>query len=294
MSPKRQVSVRSAGILHSPKTPDVSTCEVVRWTHGRKRGAAQDSLAVEEPLEIRVDTRSLAVVMRTPGHDEELAAGFLLSEGVLSTRASLGAIRRHPRNSLGNVLDVFLAEGHAIEWERFTRHVFVSSSCGLCGTSTLEAVRRQFPRIRDRNRVLADEIQRLPERVRAAQVGFSATGGSHAAALFDGEGRLRVLREDVGRHNAVDKVIGRLFLDGDLPLPGAVLWVSGRASFELVQKALAAGIPTLAAVGAPSSLAVELARRNGQTLVGFLRDDRFNVYAGSARIVRSLESRKGP
>jgi len=254
---------------------------------GRQQGVASDPVAIEEPLEIRVDTRSLAVVMRTPGHDDELAVGFLLSEGVLTSRAALHAIRRHPRNESGNVLDVFLTDGLAPDLDRFTRHVFVSSSCGLCGAATVDAVRRQFPRIRDRTRIPAEAISLLSERVRSAQIGFASTGGSHAAALFDGEGRLRVLREDVGRHNAVDKVIGRLFLDEALPVPGAVLWVSGRASFELVQKALAAGIPTLVAVGAPSSLAVELARKNGQTLVGFLREDRFNVYAGRGRIAGS-------
>ena len=269
----------------------VSACKVARWIGGQKQGVASDPLAVEEPLEIRVDTRSLAVVMRTPGHDDELAAGFLLSEGVLASRAALRSVRRHPRNASGNVLDVFLAEGQAPDLDRFTRHVFVSSSCGLCGTATVDAVRRQFPRIRDRSRISPEAIRQMSERVREAQVGFASTGGSHAAALFDREGRLRVLREDVGRHNAVDKVIGRLFLDDALPVAGAVLWVSGRASFELVQKALAAGIPTLVAVGAPSSLAVELARKNGQTLVGFLRGDRFNVYAGPGRIAKSTKPR---
>jgi FdhD protein len=241
-------------------------------------------VAVEEPLEIRIETRSIAVVMRTPGQDEELAAGFVLSEGILRQRSALKAIQRHPRNKLGNVVDVFLADGLKLDLERFTRHVFASSSCGICGVATIEAVRRQFPKIVDRTPVRAATIQGLGAKLADAQEGFTATGGVHAAALFTSEGRLLVLREDIGRHNAVDKVIGRLFLDGVLPVPGGVLWVSGRASFEILQKALAARIPVIASVGAPSSLAIELAQANGQTLVGFLRDGRFNVYAGPRRL----------
>jgi len=264
--------------------PGVTSCVVRRWGKGERRGPQSDSVAVEEPLEIRIETRSIAVVMRTPGHDEELAAGFVLSEGILRERSALRGVKRHPRNKLGNVVDVFLADGLKLDLERFTRHVFASSSCGLCGVATIDAVRRQFPKIVDRTRVPAAMLHGLGARLGGVQEGFSATGGLHAAALFASDGRLLVLREDIGRHNAVDKVIGRMFLDGLLPVAGGVLWVSGRASFEILQKALAAQIPVIAAVGAPSSLAIELAQANGQTLVGFLRDGRFNVYAGPRRL----------
>lgn len=267
-----------------PHPPGVTSCGVRRWVHGVPKGPQVDSVAVEEPLEIRIETRSIAVVMRTPGHDEELAAGFVLSEGILRERSALKAVKRHPRNKLGNVVDVFLADGLKLDLERFTRHVFASSSCGVCGVATIDAVRRQFPRMQDRTPVQGAVLQGLGASLGNAQEGFTATGGLHAAALFTPEGRLLVLREDIGRHNAVDKVIGRLFLDGVLPVPGGVLWVSGRASFEILQKALAAQVPVIASVGAPSSLAIELARANGQTLVGFLRDGRFNVYAGPRRL----------
>ncbi|MGE3312890.1 MAG: formate dehydrogenase accessory sulfurtransferase FdhD, partial [Limisphaerales bacterium] len=233
---------------------------------------------------IRVETRSIAVVMRTPGHDEELAAGFLLSEGILRDRAALRSVRPHPRNAHGNVVDAHLADGVKVDLSRFTRHVFASSSCGLCGVATLEAVRRQFRKVVDRTPVSIATMRELAGRLGSLQEGFAATGGLHAAALVAPDGRVLAMREDVGRHNAVDKVVGRLFLDGLLPVAGGVLWVSGRASFEIVQKALAAGIPVIAAVGAPSSLAIDFARANGQTLVGFLRDGRFNVYSGPRRL----------
>lgn len=273
-------SPRAARLLET-----VATCRVRRWKDGRSQ-AAEDAVAVEEPLEIRVETRSIAVVMRTPGHDEELAVGFLVSEGILRDVSELRAIRPHPRNRAGNILDVFLADGSAVDVARLTRHVFASSSCGLCGVATIGAVRRQFPKITDRHRISAASLLAMPERLRPFQSAFASTGGLHAAAVLDRNGALLALREDVGRHNAVDKVVGRLVLDRRLPEPGSVLWVSGRASFELVQKALAARIPILAAVGAPSSLAVEFAKASGQTLIGFLRDGRFNVYAGPGRIVR--------
>jgi len=250
-----------------------------RWERGRLR-ALRDQLAVEEPLEIRVDTRSVAVVMRTPGHDEELAAGFLLTEGLIRRRDELREVRQHPRNRAGNVVDAFLAPEVTVDFARLTRHVFAASSCGLCGKTSIAAVRQQFPIARSRFTVSPELLLSLPERMRAAQTTFAATGGLHAAALFTNEGDLLCLREDIGRHNAVDKVLGRAFLDAATPLDRHVLLVSGRASFEIVQKSLAAGVGFLAAVSAPSSLAVEFARANGQTLVGFLREGRFNVYAG--------------
>jgi FdhD protein len=255
-----------------------------RWT-GRGMGSAVlDSVAKEEPLEIRVETRAVSVTMRTPGHDEELTAGFLVSEGLLSRREDLREIRAYPRNDDGNVMDVFLADGVACDFASLTRHVFASSSCGLCGTASIAAIRKKFPLVKDRFRIPAGLLASLPERLREGQTVFAQTGGLHAAGLFDSDGRLLVLREDVGRHNAVDKVIGRAFLDSRLPLCRSVLLVSGRVSFEIVQKALAAGIPFIAAVSAPTSLAVEFARKSGQTLVGFLRDGRFNAYSGLARI----------
>ena len=257
---------------------------LTRWTSGQPARRVTDELAAEEPLEIRVDTRSIAVVMRTPGHDEELAAGFLVTEGLLRHRADLHELRRDPRNRDGNVLDVFLAPGVTVDFARLTRHVFAASSCGLCGKTSIAAVRGRFPRARGRFVVTAERLLQLPAAMRAAQTTFATTGGLHAAALFTPAGELLCVREDVGRHNAVDKVIGRAFLDGRLPLDRQVLLVSGRSSFEIQQKALAAGLGFVAAVSAPSSLAVEFARRSGQTLVGFLRDDRFNVYAGKSRL----------
>lgn len=257
---------------------------IVRWAvDGRTRGAA-DTLAAEEPLELRVDTRSLAVVMRSPGHDEELAAGFLLTEGLIHRRADVRAIEANRRNRQGNIVDVFLAPDVPLDFARLTRHVFASSSCGLCGAASIAAVRRQFPAVRADFHVASETLLALPERMRAAQTAFAATGGLHAAALFTAAGELRCLREDIGRHNALDKVLGRALLDDALPLDRHVLLVSGRVSFEIVQKALAGGVAFVAAVGAPSSLAVDFARKNGQTLAGFLRDGRFNLYAGPERL----------
>lgn len=265
--------------------PDVRTLRVRRWRAGEGWRASSDHVVIEEPLEIRVDTHPVAVMMRTPGHDEELVAGFLLTEGVVRRRADLAGVRPHPRNRSGNVVNAFLAPGVAFDLKRLTRHVFGASSCGLCGKASVEAVRQQFPPVRDRSRVTFEVLAGLPELMRAGQSAFDTTGGLHAAALFGTDGRLRCLREDVGRHNAVDKVVGRALLDGELPLRDAVLVVSGRASFEILQKALGAGIAIIAAVGAPSSLAVEFARRARQTLVGFLRADRLNVYSGVSRVV---------
>lgn len=256
---------------------------IMRWADGRARGAA-DTLAAEEPLELRVDTRSLAVVMRTPGHDDELAAGFLLTEGLIRRRANLRALGANRRNRRGNIVDVFLAPDMPLDFARLTRHVFASSSCGLCGAASIAAVRRQFPAVRADFRVAPETLLALPARMRAAQTAFAATGGLHAAALFTAAGELLCLREDIGRHNALDKVLGRALLDDALPLDRHVLLVSGRVSFEIVQKALAGGIAFLAAVGSPSSLAVDFARKNGQTLAGFLRDGRFNLYAGPGRV----------
>ncbi|MEI6342691.1 MAG: formate dehydrogenase accessory sulfurtransferase FdhD [Verrucomicrobiota bacterium] len=254
--------------------------------YDRTRGwlGIQDDLAAEEPLEIRVDTRPVSVTMRTPGHDEELAAGFLLTEGILRRGDEIARFHAHPRNASGAVLDVQLHPDVRVDLGRLTRHVFAASSCGLCGKAAIEAVRAMHPPVEDAFEVDVEWLLGIPARMREAQATFETTGGLHAAALFDANGGLVVLREDVGRHNAVDKVVGHRALQGGGPARRMALLVSGRLSFEILQKALAAGIALVAAVSAPSSLAVEFARDSGQTLVGFLRDGRFNVYAGPGRI----------
>jgi len=268
----------------NPKSPMTRRTRVLRWQAGTAPARRGDELAAEEPLEIRVDTRPVVVTMRTPGHDAELAAGFLLTEGLIRRRPDLLRVTPHARNRAGNVLEVFLAPGVSVDFARLTRHVYASSSCGLCGKASIEAVHQQFPKTHSRVKFRASTLLRLPEELRRRQDAFDRTGGLHAAAVFDAAGQLVVLREDVGRHNAVDKVIGHGFLDELLPFDRHALVVSGRASFEILQKALAARIPVVAAVSAPSSLAVEFARRSGQTLVGFVRGDRMNVYTHAERV----------
>lgn len=255
-----------------------------------------DVLAVEEPLEIRVAGTPLAVTMRTPGHDVELAAGFLVSEGVLSRGAQFrSAIHCGGPGTGGsatdgntyNVLDLTLAPGVVLPDSALQRNFYTTSSCGVCGKASIEAVETvsSFDVAADPIAVDAELLVTLPDALRAKQDVFDKTGGLHAAGLFDAAtGELLVLREDVGRHNAVDKVVGWALLNDRLPLTGTVLQVSGRASFELVQKAVMAGIPVLAAVSAPSLLAVELAADAGLTLVGFLRDPRMNVYSRADRV----------
>ena len=259
---------------------------IQRWA-GNACSQSTDSVADEEPLEIQVDTRPISVTMRTPGHDEELAVGFLISEGLLRKREDLGSVQPYPRNAHGNAIGIFTAPTIQVDYAMLTRHVFGSSSCGLCGVATIEAIQKQFALISEGSSILSTVLQELPTRMRAGQKTFDETGGLHAAALFDSSGCLEVLREDVGRHNAVDKVLGWAFLRGQLPLNRHTLLVSGRASFEIIQKGLAAGIPIVAAVGAPSSLAVRLAEAHGQTLIGFLREGRFNVYSGFHRVIHS-------
>jgi len=250
-----------------------------------------DTLAAEEPLEIRVAGRPLTVTMRTPGDDFDLARGFLVSEGVVSADSDIAAIRYCAGATADgvntyNVLDVLLDDGVAAPDPSLERNFYTTSSCGLCGKASLEAVRTisKWSVDRDPLRLTAETIATLPEKLRAAQRVFDRTGGLHAAALFDADGDLLCVREDVGRHNAVDKVIGWAFGAGRLPLTGTTLMVSGRASFELVQKAVMAGVPALAAVSAPSSLAVDLAREMGLTLIGFLRGSSMNIYSGAERI----------
>ena len=253
--------------------------------------ARPDSLAAEEPLEIRVSGRPLSVTMRTPGNDFDLARGFLVSEGVVNSDSDVAAIRYCAGATADgantyNVLDVALADGVPLPDVSVERIFYTTSSCGLCGKASLEAVRTisRWQVDRDPLRLNVQTIATLPEKLREAQRVFDRTGGLHAAALFDAEGDLWCVREDVGRHNAVDKVIGWALGEGRLPLAGTTLMVSGRASFELVQKAVMAGIPALAAVSAPSSLAVDLAREMGLTLIGFLRGSTMNVYSAAERI----------
>jgi len=243
-----------------------------------------DDLAVEEPLEIQIETRPVVVTMRTPGHDDELAAGFLLTEGIIRRPGDIVRIQPHPRARTRNVLQVFLAPDVEIDFAQLTRHVYASSSCGLCGKTSIDSVRRLFPKATGRLKVTAEALLRAADALRLTQTTFAKTGGLHAAAICDATGELIVVREDVGRHNAVDKVLGYGALQGLLPFDRHFLLVSGRASFEIMQKALAARLSIVAAVSAPSSLATEFAARAGQSLVGFLRDDRLNIYTHSERI----------
>jgi FdhD protein len=251
------------------------TISLTRCQSGR-REEVRDEVAVEEPLEIRLDGHAVAVVMRTPGHDDELAAGFLVTEGIVSTVADLRKIEARPEE---NRVLVFLNDGVEVDLGKLTRHFFTGSSCGLCGKATLEAIFGHFPPLGSPALSLPPEVLlAAPEKLRAAQGAFDATGGLHAAGIFSADGTLLVAREDVGRHNAVDKVIGHCLLGG-LDLAGAFLVVSGRVSFEIMQKALAARVPVVAGISAPSSLAVEFAKESGQGLVGFLRPPGFNRYS---------------
>jgi FdhD protein len=257
------------------KAPPYSAApvDVLRLPDDRR---ARDLVAVEEPLEIRVNGAPVAVTMRTPGHDEELALGFLISEGITPTHAS------PPGDLAANTIEV---EAETFDPARLERHFYTSSSCGVCGKGALEAVAIEAPPVESGLQVPARIIDELPQRLRDRQRAFAETGGLHATGLFAADGDLLCLREDVGRHNAMDKVIGWGFLNRRLPLERALLCVSGRLSFELVQKAAIAGCPIMVAVGAPSSLAVELGRHRGLTLCGFARGGRLNVYTEPWRVL---------
>ena len=285
--------------------PRASTLQVVEWREGETL-RQQDEVVVEEPLEIRVKGVPVSVTMRTPGDDGELAVGFLLTEGIIASRADVRGIEngidndngiekeRDSENGAGggpnahnahNVVDVALRVGLDVDLERLRRNVFAASSCGVCGKASIDAIRVRglMPPARD-VRLSPDVLRGMTETLRAGQTVFGRTGGLHAAGIFDLDGRMLAIREDVGRHNAVDKIIGHAILTGEIPLARSVLVVSGRGGFEIVQKALAASIPIVAAVSAPSSLAVQLAREMGQTLVGFLRGGRFVIYSGEERL----------
>lgn len=287
----------AAGLVHSrsaslhlnrrnmvPKRASVDLTRVSEWNDGSMRDT-QDVLVAEEPLEIRVNGEALTVTMRTPGEDDELAAGFLFTEGVIGETGRISSIRAVSGER--NVIDVQLqggAKGH------FRRNFRANSGCGICGKASIEEIRvRGIRRPNTGFEVDPDVLCNLPEKLRSGQAVFGRTGGLHAAALFSSEGERIVLREDIGRHNAVDKVVGWALLGRKLPLSGHVLMVSGRGGFEIVQKALAAGLPVVASVSAPSGLAVRLAREFGLTLIGFLRGRRFVIYSGESRVAQARE-----
>jgi len=270
--------------MSSPRIARHDTRKIVQ---GVTHAEAPDELAVEEPLEIRIDDESIAVTMRTPGDDFELAAGFLRTEGIFTEPSQIGAMRfcgEETNPAYRNIINVTPSPDMRLDLGRLKRNFYATSSCGVCGKAAIENIRTEAKPIIGKFRVKLDVFYRLGTAMRSAQTVFERTGGLHAAGLFDLHGALIELREDIGRHNATDKVIGRMFLDGKLPLDKHLLMVSGRASFEIMQKALMAGIPIVCAVSAPSSLAVEFARESGMTLVGFLRADQFNVYSGAERI----------
>jgi FdhD protein len=255
-----------------------------------------DLLAVEEPLEIRIgyglptdrQQKNVSVTMRTPGHDFELAAGFLFTEGIIQQFDQIESVKYcddgGKQEQKENIVRVELKPEVKIDFGKLQRHFYTTSSCGVCGKTSIDAVRVNCSPAQDSFQIKSSVVHALPEKLRKAQQVFEYTGGLHASALFDSEGNLILLREDVGRHNALDKIIGGMLFKAEIPLSKYALLVSGRSSFELVQKAAVAGIPVLAAVGAPSSLAVQLAKDVGMTLLGFVRDNRFNIYTYAERI----------
>ena len=264
------------------KQSGVDSQKIIRRKQDGELEYLPDDLTIEEPLEIRIGRKTLATTMRTPGHDEELAAGFLVSEAIVRARDEIAQISADRDNRV--IID--LKGGVKLKLNSTRRFGTISSSCGLCGKTSVDSIRQNFPAITAKEiRIDIETLLSLPEKLRNAQSDFARTGGIHAAGIFDVNGELKIAREDIGRHNAVDKAIGRAFLDGSLPLDRHLLLVSGRASFEIVQKALAAGIPIVAAVSAPSTLAVSFARESNQTLIGFLRPPSFNIYSHIQRVI---------
>lgn len=273
------------------RTPQsVALTQVLEWHDGAVR-RKEDYLAAEEPLEIRIGEHPLSVTMRTPGHDLELAAGFLFTEGIVERRVQILDLAENAGDSpanRANIVRARLAPEAMPDFAKMQRHFFAASSCGICGKASIDAVRsRAVVPLIDEFRIGAEVLVRMPDALRESQAVFGRTGGLHAAALFNASGELLVVREDIGRHNAVDKVIGWALLDERVPLSTTVLMVSGRGGFEIVQKAVIAGLPVVACVSAPSSLAVQLAREMRQTLIGFLRGRRLVIYAGEDRIAQS-------
>lgn len=256
--------------------------------YSARSGAVEksDEIAAEEPLEIRIEGRSVAVVMRTPGHDRELAAGFIFTESIVCGATDIFEITQCGSSADDAVINVTLRDPNSFDAAKLTRNVFSSSSCGVCSKATIAAVRQSFPMISDAGSIRAETLLTLPGKLREKQEAFERTGGLHACALFNFAGEMQALREDVGRHNALDKLIGRALLDDQLPLRERLLFLSGRVSFEMMQKALAAGIPIVAAISAPTTLAVEFARESNQTLIGFVRGETMNIYAGAERVIR--------
>ncbi len=254
--------------------PSSRTSTIQRWSEGLTE-TVNDQLAIEEPLQVVVDGRPLAVLMRTPGDDHSLVTGFLLTEGIIVRREQ---VRRIDLEARDNHALVFLSDDHECDWERLTRHLFSASSCGLCGKATIEAILQSHPAIEEKPDFDPEIIQQAPGLLRTAQANFETTGGLHASGIFSQSGDLLLLHEDVGRHNALDKVIGEGLIRG-LDFSHCFLLVSGRISFELMQKALAARLPLVAGISAPSSLAVEFARTSHQSLIGFLRPPSMNYYA---------------
>ncbi|MGA7733027.1 MAG: formate dehydrogenase accessory sulfurtransferase FdhD, partial [Chloroflexia bacterium] len=275
---------------HAPATiSQARSVQLKRYVGARSTHEA-DLLPVEEPLQIRMAGENVVVTMRTPGHDEELAAGFLFTEGIISHYGHIESIRHCPDDTSQdapspNVINVTPSERALVDPRRWRRNLYASSSCGICGKESAAQVVREFAAVPEGAAISLQLLYTLPDKLRESQAGFEQTGGLHAAALFDVEGNLLILREDVGRHNAVDKIVGHALMRGLLPLHNHVMVVTSRASFEIVQKALAAGVTILATVSAPTSLAVELAREGGITLVAFLRQGRCNIYAGEERIL---------
>lgn len=270
-----------------PHPEGIGAGSIVRRKQDGSFECVTDEVAIEEPLEIRLDGSPLAITMRTPGNDEELAAGFLLSEGMIHRKTDLKKLEHSTLpKSFGNILHVTLSSKLKVTLGSLQRFGTISSSCGLCGKTSIEAIRQQFPSLDSTSpvRISVAQLLELPDRLRSAQENFDRTGGIHAAGIFDLQSDHAIHREDIGRHNAVDKAIGRALLDDLIPLQHHALIVSGRASLEIVQKALAAGIGVIASVSAPSSLAVNFARESGQTLVGFLRPPTFNVYSHVERL----------
>ena len=275
------------------KQRSIDLTQVSEWDEGKVR-RKEDYLAAEEPLEIRIGEHPLSVTMRTPGDDLDLAAGFLLTEGLVQRRDQILALDHDPGDPgnpgamRGNVVRVELVPEALPDFDKMRRHFFAASSCGICGKASIDSVRaRSMQPPNPDFRLDPEVLVKLPETLRASQAVFGRTGGLHAAALFDAKGELLVLREDIGRHNAVDKVIGWAIRNDRMPLADVALLVSGRGGFEIIQKAIVAGLPVVASVSAPSSLAVQLAREMGLTLIGFLRGKRFVVYAGEERLAKS-------